>query len=283
MLYALCRPNDKVVLFEPYYGYHLNTIFAMRLEPRYVRLDPPTWTIDFDALDKQVTEDTKVIIVNTPTNPSGKVFSREEIAALCAYAKKRGIVVVTDEIYEYFLYDGAEHVSPASVPDEADNVITISGYSKTFSITGWRIGYVVAPESVAKTIGFVHDLLYVCAPAPLQAGVTAGIRHLDSKFYEGLKSSYAKKREILCGALETAGLHPYVPNGSYYTLADISRIPGATSKQKVMKLLSETGIAAVPGEAFYHDEAGNNMARFCFAKKDAILEAAAEKLKAFKG
>jgi aminotransferase len=274
-LFALCKPKDEIIVFEPYYGYHLNTIFALDLVPKYHRLNPPDWKINVSRLEELVTQRTRAIIVNTPTNPSGKVYSDLELREICHFAKRNNIIVITDEIYEYFLYDGARHVSPASLKGFADNVITISGYSKTFSITGWRIGYIVSPKRLTQVIGFVHDLMYVCAPAPLQEGVVAGVKHLDGSFYGNLQNSYTKKRDLMCGALDKAGLSPIIPRGAYYILANISKIKGATSKQKVMTLLLKTGIAAVPGEAFYHDQAGKNIARFCFAKKDKVLEKAA--------
>ncbi len=275
VLYALCRPGDEIIVFEPYYGYHLNTIFALNLVPKYGRLEPPQWKVDLSNLERLVSPRTRAIIINTPTNPSGKVFTEQELLDLCRFARRNGIYIVTDEIYEYFLYDGSAHVSPGSFTEFSKNVITISGYSKTFSITGWRIGYVACPTNLVQDIGFVHDLFYVCAPAPLQMGVVAGIHALEEDFYEKLKRSYQRKRDIICAALEKAGLHPYVPAGAYYVLADVSKIKGKTGKQKAMRLLRETGIAAVPGEAFYHGTAGKNLARFCFAKKDEIIEQAA--------
>ncbi len=275
VLFALCKPKDEVVVFEPYYGYHLNTLFALNLTPRYQRLDPPEWKIDLAKMEKIITSRTKAIIVNTPTNPSGKVFSKAELRQLCAFAKRHDLYIITDEIYEYFLYDGSVHVSPGSFREYANRVITISGYSKTFSITGWRIGYLVCPERLRQTIGFVHDLMYVCAPAPLQTGVVAGVNRLKPDFYAELSQSYQRKRDLLCSALDGTGLKPILPKGAYYVLADISAIEGPTSKQKAMQLLKQTGIAAVPGEAFYHDNAGRNLARFCFAKRDTVLLKAA--------
>lgn len=280
VLFAMCKPKDEIIVFEPYYGYHLNTIFAMNLVPKYYRLDPPDWTIDVSQLERTVTSRTKALIVNTPTNPSGKVFSESEVRDLCKFAKKHSLYLITDEIYEYFLYDGAKHVSPGSIKGYSDTVVTISGYSKTFSITGWRIGYVVCPTKLSQTIGFVHDLMYVCAPAPLQVGVVAGIRSLGPDFYETLRLSYQRKRDLICGVLDEVGLTPIVPRGAYYVLADISSIAGSSSKERVMRLLKKTGIAAVPGEAFYHDGAGEELARFCFAKGDKVLEKAAKALKA---
>lgn len=279
VLFALCQQNDEVIVFEPYYGYHLNTLFALKLKPKYHRLEAPEWGIDLKKLEALVTSCTRAIIVNTPTNPSGKVFSEAELRALCEFARRHNLYVITDEIYEYFLYDGATHVSPGSFTDHASRVITISGYSKTFSITGWRIGYLVCPAHLTQTIGFVHDLMYVCAPAPLQTGVVEGIDKLKRRFYLELATSYRRKRDILCGALDEAGLRPIIPAGAYYVLADISAIEGDSSKAKVMRLLKDTKIAAVPGMAFYHDKAGENLARFCFAKRDSVLLKAARILR----
>ena len=279
VLYALLKRGDEVMLFEPYYGYHLNTILALHLIPSYFELKPPGWEIDFDNLKASITKNTKAIILNTPTNPSGKVFTKEEINKICMIAKEKNILIITDEIYEYFLYDDEEHISPGSIEEYKDIVITIGGYSKTYSITGWRIGYIVCSKELKDTIGFVHDLMYVCAPAPLQSGVAAGIKFLSEDFYKELKVSYAKKREMICSALNRNGLEPIIPRGAYYVLADISKIPGASSKDKAMYILHKTGVACVPGEAFYHSASGKNLARFCFAKKDSILIEAAERLK----
>lgn len=278
VLYALLKPRDEVLLFEPYYGYHLNTIHALNMKPLFFELPAPEWSIDFDKLGKSITKNTKAIILNTPTNPSGKVFSKNEIYEICRIAKEKKIYLITDEIYEYFLYDEEKHVSPGSFTEFEDTVITIGGYSKTFSITGWRIGYIVCNKNIKEVIGFVHDLMYVCAPAPLQSGVTAGIKMLSDEFYIGLKKMYAVKRGIICTALKNAGLTPILPKGAYYVLSDISNVPGQTSKEKAMYILHKTGVASVPGEAFYSNNKGNNIARFCFAKRDHILQEAAQRL-----
>ncbi|MFC2084438.1 pyridoxal phosphate-dependent aminotransferase [Bacteroidota bacterium] len=280
ILYALLRQGEEVLLFEPYYGYHLNTILVLNLLPKYFELSfKENWSIDFEKLRKSITPNMKAIILNTPTNPSGKVFTREEIYEICKIAKEKNIYLITDEIYEYFLYDGVEHVSPGSYNEFKDTVITIGGYSKTFSITGWRIGYIVCDIKYKETIGFVHDLMYVCAPAPLQSGVAAGIKLLTVKFYNELKNSYSKKREIICTALSNCGLNPIIPKGAYYVLADISRVPGRNSKERVINILNKTGVASVPGVAFSSTSQGEYMARFCFAKKDLILFEAAERLR----
>lgn len=282
VLFALFKAEDEIILFEPYYGYHVNTIFAVNMVPKYLPLMPSSWDIDFEKLESLITAKTKAIIVNTPTNPSGKIFSREELLQLGRLAKKHNIYIITDEIYEYFLYDDAIHVSPASIPEIKDRIITISGYSKTFSITGWRIGYIVCSKELSQTIGFVHDLIYVCAPAPLQMGVCEGIKKLNDGFYLDLKKMYQKKRDIMCEALDKSGLMPIIPKGAYYILADISKIDGVTSKEKTINFLNKTKIAAVPGEAFYHDDKGNSIARFCFAKRDDVLFDAVNILKSIR-
>ncbi len=275
---ALLDPGDEVILFEPYYGYHLNTLLAVGAVPAYVRLHPPDWQFNPAELRRAITPRTKGIMVCTPANPSGKVFSREELQVIAALALEHDLFVFTDEIYEYFVYDGRQHISPGSLPEIADRTITISGYSKTFSITGWRIGYSVSHRRWAEMIGYVNDLVYVCAPAPLQMGVAVGIEELPPTFYEELRDSFVRKRDKLCAALAEAGLTPYVPQGAYYILADASRLPGRTGKEKAMYLLQRTKVASVPGEAFFH-EGGENLLRFCYAKPEVDIEEACRRLR----
>lgn len=275
---ALLNPGDEVIIFEPYYGYHVNTLMAARLKGRYVKLRAPDWTFDFADLERAVTPRTRGIMVNTPANPCGKVFTRQELEKIADLAVKHDLFVFTDEIYEYFLYDGRKHISPGSIARIKDRTITISGYSKTFSVTGWRIGYAACHEKWAKIIGYMNDLIYVCAPTPLQAGVANGINTLPESFYKKLCDLYAGKRKKLCSALTKAGLTPYVPQGAYYVLADVSRLPGRTAKEKAMHMLRKTGVASVPGSAFYHDKSGENLVRFCFAKDDRDLDEACRRL-----
>jgi aminotransferase len=275
---GLLDPGDEIIIFEPYYGYHVNTLMAARLKPRYVKLNPPDWTFDFRQLEKAVTPRTKGIMINTPANPCGKVFSEEELEYIADLAIKHDFFIFTDEIYEYFLYNGRKHFSPGSIKRVKDRTITISGYSKTFSITGWRIGYSAASAKWSKIIGYMNDLIYVCAPTPLQAGVAKGITDLPESFYTHLCSLYYAKREKICAALKRAGLEPYVPQGAYYVLADASALPGKTSKDKAMHILKKTGVACVPGSAFYHDKGGEDLVRFCFAKDDKDLDLACGRL-----
>jgi aminotransferase len=275
---ALLNPGDEVILFEPAYAYHINAILAVEAVPRIVAMHPPEWAFSLTDLERTVTSRTKAIVVNTPGNPSGKIFTRMELENIAELADRHDLFVLTDEIYEYFLFDGREHVSVASLSGMAERTITIGGYSKTFSITGWRIGYSVAHARWAQLIGAMNDLLYVCAPAPLQYGVAIGIRELDQSFYTGLARDYQAKRNRLCEALSKAGLPPSVPQGAYYVLADVSRLPGETGKARAMYLLDKTGVAGVPGEAFFTGAEGHRFIRFCFAKTDADLDAACRRI-----
>lgn len=275
---ALLDPGDEVILFEPYYGYHVSTLVATQAVPVYVRLEPPDWSFRLEDLIKVVTPKTRGIMVNTPANPSGKVFSYEELERITDFAVRYDLFVFTDEIYEHFVYDGHKHIPPATLPGMKERTITISGLSKTFSITGWRVGYSISEAKWAQTIGFFNDLIYVCSPAPLQMGVARGLLHLAAEYYEKIALEYLHKRDLMCEALFTADLPPYVPQGAYYVLADISRIPGENSKEKAMNLLKLSGVACVPGTAFYHDSAGEHLARFCFAKEDRILEEACRRI-----
>jgi aminotransferase len=275
---ALLNAGDEVIVFEPYYGYHVSTLLAVKATPVYVKMQPPDWEFDIKGLNRVVSKRTKGIMINTPSNPSGKVFSGSELKMISEFAVKHDLFIFTDEIYEYFVYDGLKHVSPASISKMRNRTITISGYSKTFSITGWRVGYCVCDEKWAQMIGYINDLVYVCAPAPLQYGVFKGIDNLPDKFYKLLCKKYILKRNKICSVLTRIGLKPFIPQGAYYVLADSTTLPGATGKEKAMYLLNKTGVASVPGEAFYHDNSGKNILRFCFAKQDSELDKACSSL-----
>jgi aminotransferase len=276
---ALFNPGDEVVLFEPFYGYHLNTLRALRVKPVSVPLRSPDWALDLDALRRSITPRTRGIVVNSPSNPCGKIFSRTEMEAIAALAIENDLFVLTDEIYEYFVYDGARHISLATLPGMAERTISISGLSKTFSITGWRIGYLVADRRWLGAIGYFHDLVYVCAPAPFQHGAAAGLLQLPDSFYSGLSGEYQAKRDMLCAALTDAGLTPSIPQGAYYVLADVTKLPGATAREKARTLLRNTGVAGVAGTAFFADGRGENLIRFCFAKRDEDLARACDLLR----
>jgi aminotransferase len=247
---------------------------SLDLTPVFATLTPPSWKLDITQLQNLITKKTKAIIICTPANPSGKIFSREELDVLGDFCVKNDLLVLTDEIYEYITYDENRHISPASCEKFKDRTITVSGYSKTFSITGWRIGYCIADKSIVKWIGNASDLLYVCAPSPLQYGVARAIKEIPDYFYEKLKIEYQHKRDMMCSVLLNLGLTPYVPQGAYYILADVSSLPGKTSKDKAMYILSRTGIGVVPGDAFYRGADGSNLVRFCFAKDIDVIEKA---------
>jgi aminotransferase len=275
---ALMNPGDEVILFEPFYQYHVTALLAVEAVPVIVTLQAPDWTLVPEVVERAVTPRTKAIIVNSPGNPSGKVFSREELEVVAKIAVNQDLLVLTDEIYEYFLYDGRRHVSMASLPGMAERTITIGGYSKTFSITGWRIGYSVAAPPWTQAIGAMNDLLYVCAPTPLQAGVAAGIQELPDSFYYDLAKEYQQKRDRFCAALAQAGLPPAVPQGAYYVLADATRLPGRNGKDRAMHVLKTAGVAGVPGEAFFSGPEGSRYIRFSYAKIDADLDEACRRI-----
>ena len=270
---ALLNPGDEFIIFQPYYGYHVNTLKMLGIKPVVVDLAPPAWSFSTADLEKAITPRTRAILVNTPANPCGKVFSRKELNAIADFSVAHDLMVVTDEIYEYFIYDGKEHISPGSLDVIKDRTVTISGFSKIFYITGWRIGYLACNESWAASAGQFNDLVYICPPAPLQAGVAGGLAEIGHDYYEKTRSAYQKKRDMICSALDQAGLTPHVPEGSYYVLADTTRVPGKTAQEKAMHILEKTGVASVPGTAFY-ENSGDNLVRFCFAKEDVIVEKA---------
>lgn len=280
---SLLHPSDEVILFEPFYAYHASVLLASNIKPVFVKLRKPDWSFNPDELEKSVTKKTRAIIVNSPANPSGKVFSKKELEIIAALAIGHNLFVITDEIYEYFVYDGKTHISIGTLPHMQERTITLSGYSKTFSITGWRIGYCVCSEALKKKIGSMADLLYICPPAPLQAGVAQGIKELDDTYYDSLKKMFQAKRDKLCKALSAVGMAPSIPQGAYYILADSSTIDGKTSKEKALNLLYETGIATVPGSSFYNTKEGDNFVRFCFAVEDDILSDVCERLENFGG
>ena len=275
---ALLQPGDEVILFEPYYGYHLSTVLAVDAVPKVVSLHGTDWNLSLDDLARAITKRTKAIVINTPSNPSGKVFTTQELQAIAEIVKHHDLFVFTDEIYEYFVYGNHAHVSVAALPDMADRTVTISGYSKTFSITGWRIGHVVAAPRWSSMIGAMNDLVYVCAPAPLQYGVAVGIQNLKAEFYQELQRVFQRKRDQFCQVLQDIGLSPIIPQGAYYVLADVSGLPGTTGKERAMYVLEKTGVAGVPGEAFFQGDQGSRYIRFSFAKTDVDLDVACERL-----
>jgi aminotransferase len=276
---ALLNPGDEVIVFEPCYGYHVNTLTSMRAAPVFVPLAEPDWQLDTDALRAALTPRTRAILVNTPANPSGKIFTLPELQHVAALCQEQDLFLLTDEIYEYFVYDGAEHICPATLDGMRERTIVISGFSKTFSVTGWRVGYAVADARWMPAMAHFHDLTYVCSPAPLQHGVAAGLEQLPPAFYQQLAAAHRSKRERLGAALRDAGMEPLIPPGAYYILARAEHLPGATAAEKARALMARTGVASVSGSAFFRKGRGENLLRFCFAKQDAELDEACERLR----
>ena len=280
-LVGLMEPGDGILIFEPYYGYHLNCAIASGMKPQFVPLEAPTFEITEAVIEASITPESKAIIICTPANPSGKMWTRAELEIIDRVAAKHDLLVITDEIYEYIRYDGREHISPATVGNLAERTVTIMGLSKTFSITGWRLGYAIAPEHMSPAITLVNDLYYVCSPTPLQHGVAAGFKSPQS-YFDDLQTTYQKKRDLFCSTLTKIGFTPIIPEGAYYVLCDVSKLGHNDSKAAAMQILNEAKVAGVPGRSFYQSELGKDIVRFCFAAEDEAIERAAQQLeKAF--
>ena len=277
-LQGLFNEGDEIIVFEPYYGYHVNAIRVCDCSAKVVTLEPPNWELDRSMLEEAIGENTRGIVVNTPANPSGKVFSRPEMEAIADVCKSHDLLAITDEIYEYMVYGDAEHISLATLDGMFERTVTISGFSKTFAITGWRLGYAAAPEHLAEPIGLVNDLFYICAPTPLQHGLARGLEVLDDDYYAGIREKYRRNRDLFCEALNDGGFTPHVPDGSYYILADVSSLGCENSAEAAMTLLEERGVAAIPGEAFFTSDAGRHLLRFCVAQPRKVLEEAAKRI-----
>ena len=286
-LSALLNPGDEVLLFEPVSGYHANMLKGVRAIPVPVAMSVPApseseWKLDPAQVRAAITPRTRAMIVNTPSNPAGKVFTHSELESLAAIAEEFDLFILTDEIYEHFVYGDRRHISPATLPGLRERTILISGFSKTFSVTGWRIGYLVADPKWIPSIGYFHDLLYVCAPAPFQHACAEGVEQLPPSFYTSLAAEHLTKRTLLVDALRVAGLTPHVPDGAYYILANTGPLQGASAAEKSRDLLARTGVASVAGSAFFRpgSPVGEELLRFCFAKKDADLHEACRRLAA---
>ena len=276
---ALLNPGDEVIVFEPFYGYHVNTLKSLRVDPVLVALAEPDWELDVDAMRAAVTPRTRAVLLNTPANPTGKIFTLPELHAVAQLCIERDLFLITDEIYEYFVYDGARHICPATLPGMRDRTIVVSGFSKTYSITGWRVGYAVASVRWMPAMAHFHDLTYVCSPAPFQYAAAVGLEQLPPGFYTQVARDHQAKRERLLGALRDAGMQPSVPPGAYYVMASAARLPGKTAAEKARHLLHSTGVAAVAGSAFFRPGRGENLLRYCFAKQDAELDEACARLR----
>jgi aspartate/methionine/tyrosine aminotransferase len=279
---AVVDPGDEVVVFEPYYENYGPDAVLSGARPRYVPLLPPkaegdTWRFEPEALAAAFGPRTRAIIVNTPHNPTGKVFTREELEQIAALCQQWNAVAITDEIYEHLVYEG-EHVRIATLPGMWERTITISGLSKTYSVTGWRLGYLVAPETLTVPIRRIHDFLTVGAAAPLQEAGAVALR-LHPDYYADLLAGYAERRAIVCDGLARAGFHVYRPAGAYYVMTDVAALGGTDDVAFVRDMINRVGVAAVPGSSFYADPArGRTQVRFAFPKRRETLEAAMVRL-----
>ena len=273
---AMIDPGAEVIIFEPWYeNYWTDTVLA-EAKPVFVPLEPPNWTLDLDRLRKAITKKTKAIVVNTPHNPTGRVFTRAEIDAIAELCIKHDLWCFTDEIYEHIRYAGDHHVI-ATWPGMAERTVTISGHSKTFACTGWRLGYAIAPTKESVAIRKVHDFLTVGAPAPLQAAAAVGMA-FGADYYNQMGLEYRARRDVIVKGLTEAGFAFSVPEGAYYIMADFSALSDLDDTKFSMWLTKEVGVAPVPGSSFYHDGGGKTLVRFAFCKKLATLEAASERL-----
>ena len=275
---GIINPGDEVVIFEPHYENYGPDAILSGATPRFVQLRPPDWSFDRDELTRAFGPKTKAIIVNTPNNPTGKVFSREELEFIRDLCVRWNAFAVTDEIYEHIIYDGTRHISMASLDGMRDRTITINGMSKTYSVTGWRVGWAIAPPEASTPIRKVHDFLTVGAAAPLQqAGAIA--LELPPSFYQKLADNYLVKRDRMLGILADAGFRCFKPAGAYYIMTDISGFNFPDDLSFSRYLVEKIGIAVVPGSSFYDDpKMGARQVRFTFCKKESTLAACAEKL-----
>lgn len=278
-LMTLVDPGDEVVLFEPFYPYHYTAALLGGAEVRTVPLDPASGDVDWEALGAALGPKTRVLVLNTPSNPLGRVWSAGEIDRLAGLLRDTDAVVVTDEIYEDLVYEGGRHVPPATHPKLHPRTVTISGVSKAFSVTGWRIGWLAAPKELSGAIGPVFDVMCVCAPRPLQKGAAVALRDLPASYYTELCRGYEHRRGVLAGALREAGFGLRVPDGAYYMLADYSARYGSLDPlDACFRLLDEYRVAAIPGTIFYAG-APPPVLRFQFAVQDGILEEAARRFR----
>src|SRR3982750_4664679 len=274
---ALIDPGDEVIVFEPYYENYGPDAILAGARPVFVPLVAPEWKIDTDKLRAAFNDKPRAIVVNTPHNPTGRVFTREEISLIAELCQKWDVIAITDEIYEHIRYAGGHHVL-ATWPGMRERTVTVSGLSKAFSCTGWRLGYAIAPFAFTSPIRKVHDFLTVGAPAPLQAAGAGGMA-FDADYYNHLALEYRARRDVMCSALDEAGFKYAAPEGAYYILADFSEISDLESKEFAQWLAKEVGVATVPGMSFYsRPELGKSVTRFAFCKKIETLNKAAERL-----
>lgn len=278
-LLAVVDPGEEVIIFEPFYENYGPDAILCDATPRFATLHPPEWHFDKSEVSALFNEKTRALILNSPHNPTGKIFSREELEFLADLCKKWDVVAITDEIYEHILYDGAIHISIASLPGMRERTMVINGLSKTYSVTGWRVGYILSSEELTGAVRKVHDFLTVGAAAPLQeAGITA--MQLGKDYYLALASAYTKRRDQLLEGLETVGFRTFFPSGAYYIMTGIESFGFPDGDAFSRFLVEEMGVAVVPGSSFYaNSERGSQQVRFCFCKEEETLQEAIRRLR----
>jgi aspartate/methionine/tyrosine aminotransferase len=281
-LLAVLNPGDEVIVFEPFYENYGPGCIISGAVPIWVPLEPPDFAFDPDRLARAVTPRTKAIIFNSPNNPSGKVFSRADLQVIADLCLRHDLLAITDEIYEHIIYDGLGHTPIATLPGMAERTITISGVSKSYSVTGWRVGWAVAPEALSVGIRRAHDFVTVGAPHPLQEAAVTALA-LPRDYYDGLREGYQRRRDLLLGYVERAGFVAWKPRGAYYILTEAAHFIKALRLEDdtafALWLVKEVGVATVPGSSFYaHPELGRTKIRFCFPKTDPVLREAGERL-----
>lgn len=278
-LISLINPGDEVILTQPFYENYWPDCVLAGATPRFVPIRPPGWTFDFDELAAAFNDKTKAIILCNPNNPTGTVFTREELEKIAELCRKWDVIAITDEIYEHILYDGRRHIALASLDGMWERSVTVGGMSKTYSVTGWRIGTILAPPRLTQTFRQIHDFVSIGAAAPLQAAGAYAYR-MPREYYTKLAADYQARRDKLCSALIQVGFDLDPPQGAYYVMADISAFGAVDDVEFAQYLVREIGVATVPGSSFFRDkELGKNLIRFCFCKTDATLDAAVERLK----
>ncbi|WP_242910567.1 pyridoxal phosphate-dependent aminotransferase [Actinomadura terrae] len=277
-LAAFLDPGDGMLVLEPFYGYHVACMRFFGVVPQPVALRAPSFTIEREALEAAVTETTRAIVVCTPSNPTGRRFTADELAAVVEVAREHDLLIVTDEIYEHIYYTEGPHLSPARVGDAADRTVMISGLSKSYSVPGWRLGYTVAPPELTAAIRTAADTLTVCAPTPLQQAACHALRFPDT-YYEDLRTLYRRKRDRLAEAFADCGAEVDLPEGAYYLFVNCAGLGVKTGHEAADLLLDRAGVATIPGEAFYVDDPGVPYVRACFSLEDDLLEEAARRLR----
>jgi len=277
---ATLDPGDEVVVFEPFYENYGPDAILSGAVPRYVTLHEPDWTVDPDALAAAFNDRTRAIIINTPNNPTGKVFTRAELTTIAELCRQWDVLAITDEIYEHIIYDGCRHVPMAAIDGMADRTVTLNSLSKTYSVTGWRVGWAIAPPGLTGAIRKVHDFLTVGAAAPLQEAGAVALSFPET-YYAELAAGYQRRRDMLLALLEPRGFVCFTPRGAYYVMTDIGGFGFADDVEFSRYLVQEVGVAVVPGSSFYHDPAlGRTKVRFTFCKRDETLQEAGRRLQA---